>query len=915
MRSLLLRPLLVALFMLSMSTALPASTETTSIETTSLELDLPRSAERVWLGSDLWANRLQDWRLRDGAIECLEARPEWPMRTAHILPAWSDDLRGAFSIVAHVDTVSGGMPIDGALVGVLIGVGGRGIDHRLTAMAHHRPAEDGGLFVAIDDHGNLTARDFSASSSAGGLWGIGGRLASDDLAEVAPISRAGSGIAGRLFRSLRLEVRASQEEHGCQVFAVATDPAGKIVSAITVDVPPHQVDGGIALASHLGADGAGFRFHDISLEGSKLHHDPARRFGPVLCALHTLSDGVLNLTAQMGPLGPRDSHLARLELQDLEGHWRTAAAASLDEDSNTFRFRVPGWDATKVVPYRVVYDEATRDGERRTSYAGVVRAEPTADTFTVAAFTGHKTFTGGLKWNHDGVWFPHGELTQAVRDHRPDFLFFSGDQVYEGDLTPAVYAPEDAAIHDYLYKWYRWCWAFRDLARDLPCVTIPDDHDVYHGNIWGAGGIATAAGKGMAAQDSGGYKMSARFVNMVHRTQVSNLPASSDPAPIARGITAYHTRVEYAGVSFAVLADRMFKSSPTVAVPDGQVVNGWFQAPGFDPKTQSDTDGAVLLGDRQLRFLDDWATDWSRGAWWKVVLSQTIFANIATLPEDAKSDGVVPSLPFPTPDEYPSDDKIAADCDSNGWPRTGRDRAVRAIRKGFALHIAGDQHLGSTVRYGVDEWNDAGYALCVPSIANTWPRRWFPPQPGAHAIEGQPPYTGQFEDGFGNKVSVFAVSNPRTTEARPENLHSRVPGYGIVKLHRQTHEAEVAAWPRHVDPTAKDAAPYAGWPIQIRQEEGYGRRALGWLPAIVVEDMEDPVFRITHEATGEVVYALRIVGRSFRAKVFAEGTYTVEVGEPGTARWRRFEKIGMSPVPRGAVEIRIGDGGVTGPAR
>ena len=46
--------------------------------------------------------------------------------------------------------------------------------------------------------------------------------------------------------------------------------------------------------------------------------------------------------------------------------------------------------------------------------------------------------------------------------------------------------------------------------------------------------------------------------------------------------------------------------------------------------------------------------------------------------------------------------KQAADMDSNGWPPAGRKRALEAMRKGFAIHLAGDQHLASTIQYGVD---------------------------------------------------------------------------------------------------------------------------------------------------------------------------------------------------------------------
>ena len=27
--------------------------------------------KRIWLGSDYWANRIQDWQINDGKIECL----------------------------------------------------------------------------------------------------------------------------------------------------------------------------------------------------------------------------------------------------------------------------------------------------------------------------------------------------------------------------------------------------------------------------------------------------------------------------------------------------------------------------------------------------------------------------------------------------------------------------------------------------------------------------------------------------------------------------------------------------------------------------------------------------------------------------------------------------------------------------
>ena len=44
------------------------------------------------------------------------------------------------------------------------------------------------------------------------------------------------------------------------------------------------------------------------------------------------------------------------------------------------------------------------------------------------------------------------------------------------------------------------------------------------------------------------------------------------------------------------------------------------------------------------------------------------------------------------------DQSLVADLDSNGWPQTGRNKALRAIRKAGAVHIGGDQHLPTVIQ-------------------------------------------------------------------------------------------------------------------------------------------------------------------------------------------------------------------------
>lgn len=858
-----------------------------------LRIQWPRGVTRPWLGSAWFANRCQDWRLHDGRAECLAHGPTQPMRVAHLLTAEVSDALGDLHVELEVAPVEARAdapaPDDAhAFAGLLLGIGNSRIDYRLSALVHHRPAPEGGVIVAVDGRGHVTLRDFETASGGSNGWSIAGPLQPQDLREL-PCQRQGDGLGATPFAALRLQVDARHDGGDHFELHAQARLGDHTLSAVRARLPLRLLDGQLALCSHGGLRGAttGFAFGALSLRGSRLALHPDRALGPILATMYTLAGDRLKLTAQLAPLGGDDATQAALELQR-DGRWQRVAQATRRDPGNVCTFAVDHASALGLgqqdVAYRVSC--AARDGNDTAGehlYAGTIRRIPTAERpFVLAAFTGNKHFTGTLRWDHDGIWFPHQDLVAQVRALDPDLLFFSGDQIYEGDLTPAQRAPAAAAELDYQDKWARFCWAFQDLTRDRPTVCIPDDHDVYHGNLWGAGGRAAQA------QDDGGYTMPARFVNMVEATQTSHLPDPVDPAPVEQGIGVYFTQLDYAGVSFAVLEDRKFKSSPTVAVPDGQCKNGWFQNPDFDAARQADVPGAELLGARQLAFLQRWAHDWRGGTWVKVALSQTIFANVATAPSRARTDASLPRLPIPAPGEYPGGEQPAADADSNGWPQSGRNAALRALRGGFAIHVAGDQHLASLIRYGIDAPADAGFALCVPSIANAWPRRWFPPTPGTDWREGEPRYTGHYRDGFGNHMQVLAVANPVRTGRLPAELHDRVPGFGIVRLDRAAQRITFECWPRGVAP---GAAQYPGWPRTVDLAENFAPAQKVWLPTLRIEGHDQPVVQVSDAATGAPIATRRVRGPTYRPFVLRDGAYRVGVGEPGTARWVTLDEV------------------------
>ncbi|NOY61253.1 MAG: twin-arginine translocation pathway signal protein [Calditrichaeota bacterium] len=622
-------------------------------------------------------------------------------------------------------------------------------------------------------------------------------------------------------------------------------------------------------------------------------------FGPILFSQYTLSRGILKLTAQMPPIGNKDAQTVALQVLKENGKgWKTIQEAKIDAMARTATFRIENWDAGKDTSYRLAYNlSGTGNKAKEYEWRGTIRKEPlNKDEIVVAAFTG----------NND-LGFPNNDLVRNVKYHNPDFLFFSGDQIYErvgGYGTQR--APLDKATLDYLRKWYLYGWAYRDLLKDRPAVSIPDDHDVYHGNVWGAGGKkADKSGDAQDQQDSGGYRMPAAWVNMVQRTQTSHFPDPYDSTPVKQGIGVYYCEINYGGISFAVVEDRKWKSAPKPLLPKANIRNGWARNRKFDAAKEADVPGAVLLGKRQLHFLHEWADNWDENTWMKVVLSQTIFANVATLPEeDATSDAIVPKLRVLKRGEYPPDDIPVADMDSDGWPQTGRNKAIREMRRAFALHIAGDQHLGSTIQYGVDDWRDAGYAFCVPAISNVWPRRWFPKNPGRNRKPGAPKYTGDFLDGFGNHITVYAVSNPVFTGEKPATLYDRATGYGIVRFNRKSHDIVIECWPRESDPAKPDAQEYFGWPIKISQLENYGRKAVGYLPTIKVTGISDPVVQVINEKSGEPIYTLRIRGHSFTPKVFENGSYTVRVGRETGKNMKSIKGLLMGETKEKTITIK-----------
>ncbi len=703
---------------------------------------------RIWIGPEYWANPLQNWRVDDGEVVAKAA----PGRTLHLLTHQAADAEGELRTEVTVRVVSGAAGETWA--GFVVGIRG-GLPGYQHALVHPETGVSAGV------RGD-------------------GKLFIEDAVSEGAIS---------LGKPVQLTLQAAAEG------TLTLESGGASVSA---RVEPSALAGNLALAAQAPGrataetTGVEWGFRDWKTGGSRLAARPEQSFGPILWTQYALSRGVLKLMALFPPLGDADAWAARLEVRS-EGDWRTAAEAPVERLSRTAVFLVEDWDDEQEHDYRVVYRWQGKDYDWR----GSIRKDPREE---------YQLRIGVFSCDH-GECFPQQRMVRNVELQDPDVVFFAGDQIYEGygGFGVARDKPSEEAMLDYLRKYWQFGWTWRSILKDRPSIVIPDDHDVFQGNIWGQAGRPLpgreASGPGF---EQGGFLMPADWVNAVQRTQAGHLPDPVDPAPCEGGIEVYFTAMRYGGASFAILEDRKFKTGP------GSIFTAEQRAAGRADPSVVDVEGAEMLGSRQEEFLRRWVRE-AEDAEFRIVCSQTIFCKATTHSgRDLKRSRI--------------------DLDCGGWPQRGRRRALAILQAApEVIMLHGDQHIGSLIRHGLDDWEDAALAFMVPGTSNGFPRAWRPEKPGELQAPGSPPWTGRYLDGLGNRMTVLGAANPEPGSNTPEGqagldaeqvAQIKGSGHGVVVLDRERRTARFEMWRHAIDalqPRAGDQ--FEGFPIEVPLEE------------------------------------------------------------------------------------------------
>jgi alkaline phosphatase D len=720
-------------------------------------------ASTHWLGRDYWANRLQDWIRRGGRFECVANAENRLVRTVALLTRSLNG--GPAEVRVRTGTLQKGPGYSGFLIGT-----GTPDSHPLTAaLVLSASGTGGGIFCAYDADGQVRFRDHTDEDAPFAYARLPfqssgpapDRRLDEDVDLVLSITAGDPGL-------VRLRLRAVDRR------------TGKIRSeARMFGVARSRVRGGISLvSSDRGGSGARYWVGPVRTAGPGVDVHPERALGPVVGTLFSRAGAVLRMTVQLMPHEPLRGQTVVLQVMGTDGRWSNRASAPVGAGF-TALITAAGWPGGRTVPYRIVVPTGV-------AWSGTVPAEPTGGLVlasvncvkathrpTDRASSGVPRLPGsrplGL-YTDANVYFPYQPLVASIRAQHPDMIVVHGDQFYE--TSPTRRGPSGEL--EFLSKYLLWLWSFRGLTRDTPTVVLVDDHDVFQPNLWGAGGVAAPNGD----IREGGYTTPADFVNLVQRVQCGHNPRPYDPRPVARGVGVYYSLFRYGGVSWALVEDRKFKTGPDSGVGEAN---------------------ARLLGDRQMSMLRDWST--RDPGMPKVMLSQTTFACTHT---------DVAGLPL-------------ANEDSNGWPPVARDRALRLIKQAGAVMLAGDQHLGTLVRHGIDGADDGPLQFTAPAGSTSF-QRWFEPA-GALPRAGATPYTGEWTDAYGNRLVSLAVVNPKVTQAEFREVYPQLSdfgdrtlkneGYGIVRIDPGARRFVFECWRWDSDPTAPGATQYPGWPYEL----------------------------------------------------------------------------------------------------
>jgi alkaline phosphatase D len=320
--------------------------------------DVPARGTRTWLGPQYWANRLADWRLASGRLECLSGG-----RGGRTVGVLTRSLR-AGAQPASLSVRTGTLAAGTGFSGFVVGTGAGALDWRAAALVMGPSGRGGGFLAVYDSDGVVRFREHTDEESQFAF------------AVLPSGARTGPAPARTLGEDVTLQLDIVPDGAGRFDLTLSASDArtsALLSRATRTAVPDGELLGGLSLISGTTAGGTARHWlRELRTAGAKVAGH-GRQVGPVLGTLYSLSGSTLKLTAQLMPIGTADPQHASLQVRPPGTQtWRAVQSVAIGV-GYTALFRVPGWDASRDWDYRVGYAAGTAQEHY---YTGVVRRDP-----------------------------------------------------------------------------------------------------------------------------------------------------------------------------------------------------------------------------------------------------------------------------------------------------------------------------------------------------------------------------------------------------------------------------------------------------------------------------------------------------------------------------------------------------------
>ena len=743
----------------------------------SIKFNWNKIPDQAWLGYSFWCNSYLDWKVENNRVIAFPFHRH--KRTAHYSAQQIKRKSGLLKISV---TTGFSKSRNSGHLGLLIGAGSNQINEKTNLLIHNNIPNSNTHLFAINKKGVISLSDYGADTSI-----YSHQLDSFIFSDSS---------------SVNMEISYKSLADSTFIYFQIRNTSTKIFNDTILLKSTSIPLGSIALFYSCKKAFKSFGwFDDLRIEGNVL--EKAETTGPLLSSFHTITDKKILLTVQLQPFEVSKTdefelYFNSIKIKNFRVHYR------YDKLTHQIRFKTSTKNLPGKVNYTIKYSGKQTD--RPFYINGTINTLlPNKEMSIMALNCNGFPFMHEGKYDYNSLWYPYEQIEKGYHKFTPNLVIFLGDQFYESRPSAPI-IKEPFCYLDYLYKWNLYCLQFRNITANTPTIILTDDHDVYQGNLWGNGGVPAKTTEKDSLdkyyqgnydtwqQDNGGYFMPKNFVNMAIRSQTSHLPKPYKRR--TKGLSNYYTSYQFGDFDFAILEDKKYKSAPVNI--QHQIFNG-IPLNNSLTNQELDNDNFKLLGKKQLKFLKKFVTKESDNL--KIVLTQSAYASLTTINKESDP---LKDLPSNLSGEH----KLNRDMDTNGWPKTGRDKAMNIIGTEPVLFLCGDQHMGSVVEL-FDTLNNGTHFFTIPSISNTWQRTWLP----SDSTYSNSPF-GIHYDGFGNKMNVIAVANPTNEIHYPQKLNKKSPGFGIIILNSIDKTAILHAYPLYFN-EFNTILEYNGWPINI----------------------------------------------------------------------------------------------------